>query len=72
MNTPIRESTRRGAATIRGAGVVICVCVIAASSPAGIARGEPQQGAVVGWGSQVVGCDLSSGFVAELLSATSR
>src|SRR3990172_411306 len=63
MNPAIRENSRRGRGTIRGACVLALACVSATVTPAGIVKADPPQGAIVGWGSQVVGVDLSGGFV---------
>ncbi len=69
MNPAIRENTYRGRETIRIACVVVCACVSATLSPAGIAVAVLPQGAVVGWGEQVIGVDLSVGFVAVAAGA---
>ena len=64
MNPAIRESARRGDAVIRRAWVLALACASATLTPVGIVNAEPPQGAIVGWGEQVVGGDLSGGFVA--------
>src|SRR3989304_452106 len=64
MNPSVRESSRRPAATIFGACVLALACVSVALTPVGIVTADPPQGAIVGWGAQVVGVDLSEGFVA--------
>src|SRR3990172_9187365 len=63
MNRAIRENSRRGRGTIRGACVLALAGVSATLTPVGIVNADPPQGAIVGWGSQVVGVDLSGGFV---------
>ena len=44
--------------------VNVCVWAIVGLSAAGPAWGQDGQGAIVGWGSQVVGVDLTADFVA--------
>ena len=50
MNPAIRENTRRGRGTIRGACVLALACVSATLTPVGIVNAEKPQGAIVGWG----------------------
>ena len=64
MNPAIRESAGRADAAIRGAWFVVCAWMIVTACGAAIVRAQPPQGAIAGWGSQVVGVDLSGGFVA--------
>ena len=60
----VRGSSDALYAGIRSAFVILCTCLSATLTPVGIVNAEPPRGAVVGWGSQVVGVDLSAGFVA--------
>ena len=64
MAAPIRMTARGTLGRIRLGCFVICACGSATLMPVGVTVADPPQGAVVGWGSQVVGVDLSQGFVA--------
>ncbi|MFH1110920.1 MAG: hypothetical protein V1790_17235 [Planctomycetota bacterium] len=55
MNPAIRENTRRGRGTIRGACVLALAGVSATLTPAGIAVADPPQGAIVAWGQNLFG-----------------
>src|SRR5262245_47877556 len=64
MNRSIRESVRCPHPEIRVSWVAICACVSVELCPAGIAAADAPQGAVVGWGGQVVGVDMSGPYLA--------
>jgi hypothetical protein len=60
----VRGPSDARCAGIRSGYLIVCACVSATLTPAGIAVADPPQGAIVGWGEQVFGADLSGGFVA--------
>lgn len=70
MNPTIRASSRWAAATTRMAHAFAIACVSATVPHSGTAIGAPPQGAIVGWGSQVFGLDLSGGFTAVAAGAS--
>jgi len=64
MNLPIRAAKGDARRTRRATRILFSALIVATVAAALIARADPPQGAIVGWGSQVVGVDLSSGFIA--------
>ncbi len=64
MSSTVRAARCDAHRTRRGARVLVSTWIVATVIAASIARADPPQGAIVGWGSQVVGVNLSGGFVA--------
>ena len=55
MSPTIRERSRHAGEVIRGVCVVVCACVSATLTLAGIVSADPPRGAVVAWGSNGFG-----------------
>ena len=64
MSSTVRAAKCDARRTRRAAHILFSAWIVATVTAAAIVIADPPQGSIVGWGSQVVGVDLSSGFVA--------